>query len=107
MRWKIRRTDEEPLAIASIWEKYTDKTNGVIVFSFSMLTVNATDDKVMKHFHKPKDEKRSVVVLTEDEYLPWLHTDPTNARSFLDLAPENYLVSKPWPLNLGNNNNGI
>lgn len=58
VRWRIKRADREPVAVASIWERYVDKDTGEMLFSFSMLTVNATHDPIMKHFHKPTDEKR-------------------------------------------------
>lgn len=96
-RWRVKRTDGNPLGIASIWERFIDKETGEILFSFSMLTVNATNDPVMNRFHRPEDEKRSVVVLAEDEYMPWLTTTPDYAPNFLDLAPDNYLVSEPAP----------
>lgn len=97
IRYRIKRSDGNPTAIASLWEEFTDKETGEIRTSFCMLTVNATDDPVMKHFHRPEDEKRSVVVLTEDEYIPWFTTTPDYAPNFLDLAPDNYLVSEPAP----------
>lgn len=97
VRWRIKRADGNPLGIASLWERFTDKDTGEIIHSFSMLTVNATDDPVMNHFHRPEDEKRSVVVLTEEEYLPWLHTTTDEAPLFLDLAPKDYLISEPAP----------
>lgn len=96
-RWRIKRADGNPLGIASIWERFIDTDTGEILFSFSMLTVNATSDPIMNHFHKPADEKRSVVVLTEDEYIPWLNTTSDYAPNFLDLATQNYLVSEAAP----------
>ncbi len=59
-----------------------------------MLTVNADGHEVMKHFHKPEDEKRSVVVLSESEYIPWLHANHDQARAMLDLTPSGFLVSE-------------
>jgi len=97
VRWRIKRADSEPSAIASIWERFIDKETGEIIFSFSMLTVNATDHEVMKHFHKPDDEKRSVVVLNGSKYLPWLHASNDEARMMLNLTPSGFLVSKAAP----------
>lgn len=97
VRWRIKRADGNPVAVASIWERFVDKETGEILFSFSMLTVNATHDPIMNHFHEPEDEKRSMVVLNEDEYLPWLTTTTKNAPNFLDLAPPKYLISEPAP----------
>lgn len=36
--------------------------------SFSMLTINAGKHPLMCRFHKPGDEKRSVVLLDPDNY---------------------------------------
>ena len=97
VRWRIKRSDDEPTAVASIWERITDKETGEIIFSFSMLTINADGHEVMKHFHKPADEKRSIVVLNDDDYLPWLNADQDTARNLLKLAPSNFLHSLPFP----------
>jgi putative SOS response-associated peptidase YedK len=97
VRWRIKRADSQPVAIASIWERFTDKETGEIIFSFSMLTVNATGHEVMKHFHKPEDEKRSVVVLGDNQYQAWLHANTDEARSMLNLAPSSFLVSEAAP----------
>lgn len=97
VRWRIKRSDGEPAALASIWERFVDRESGEIIFSFSMLTVNAEGHEVMKHFHKPEDEKRSVVILNEPEYQPWLHANHGQARAMLNLAPKEFLVSEEAP----------
>jgi putative SOS response-associated peptidase YedK len=56
VRWRIKRSDGQPIAVASIWERIIDIETGEVIFSFSMLTVNANGNDVMKHFHKPEDE---------------------------------------------------
>jgi putative SOS response-associated peptidase YedK len=73
IRWKIQRADGEPMAIASLWDRWTDPATDKIVTSFTMLTVNADQHPVMKQFHKPGDEKRSVVVLNNP--LDWLNPE--------------------------------
>jgi putative SOS response-associated peptidase YedK len=98
VRWKIKRSDGEPSAAASIWERIVDKDTGEIIFSFSMLTINAVGHDVMKHFHKPEDEKRSVVILNDSDYMPWLHADHEKAKALLRLTPSNFLLSEPAPL---------
>lgn len=97
VRWRIKRTDTQPVAVASIWERFIDKETGEIIFSFSMLTINATGHPVMKHFHRPEDEKRSVVVLNDSEYSTWLNADTNQARSMLNLAPDGFLTSEAAP----------
>jgi putative SOS response-associated peptidase YedK len=93
-RWGIFRSDSEPTCIASIWERFVDTDTGEVIFSFSMLTINADGHPVMKHFHKPEDEKRSVVVLNNEQYLSWLSADTKQAREMLKLAPHGFLNSE-------------
>lgn len=93
-RWGIHRADNEPTCIASIWERFVDTETGEVIFSFSMLTINADGHPVMKHFHKPEDEKRSVIVLNNDQYLAWLNADTKQARDMLNLAPDGFLKSE-------------
>ena len=81
VRWKIQREDLEPMAIASLWDQWTDKSTGEIVVSFTMLTVNADTHPVMRQFHKPEDEKRSVVILNDP--LQWLNQDLDDRLSLL------------------------
>ncbi len=83
-----------PPGIASIWERFVDTETGEIIFSFSMLTINAEGHPVMKHFHKPEDEKRSVVVLNDNQYLAWLSANTNQAREMLKLAPDSFLKSE-------------
>ena len=93
-RWGIYRSDGEPTCIASIWERFVDTETGEFNFSFSMLTINADEDRIMKHFHKPEDENRSVVVLNNQQYLPWLSANTRQAREMLQLAPDGFLKSE-------------
>jgi putative SOS response-associated peptidase YedK len=94
VRWRIKRADSEPIAVASIWERYVDKETGEIRFSFSMLTVNAGDHAVMQHFHRPDDEKRSIVVLQNADYQAWLQADARKARDLLAVTPPDFLTAE-------------
>lgn len=98
IRWRIKRADGEPTAAASIWERIVDQDTGEIIFSFSMLTINADGHDVMKHFHKPVDEKRSVVVLKDSEYMSWLNATHDEARGLLNLAQNGFLDSEAAPI---------
>ena len=97
VRWRIKRSDRSPIAVASIWERIIDKDTGEVIFSFSMLTINADGHPIMKHFHKPDDEKRSIVVLNDSNYIPWLHANQVEAKTMLNLAPNGFLLSEPAP----------
>lgn len=62
-----------------------------------MLTINADGHEVKKHFHRPEDEKRSIVVLNESQYQPWLNANHEEARSMMSLAPSGFLDSEAAP----------
>jgi len=61
--WRTQRADGEPMALAGLWER-KQWHDARPTWSFTMLTVNAEAHPVMRRFHKPGDEKRTVVVLT-------------------------------------------
>jgi putative SOS response-associated peptidase YedK len=71
VRWRVERDDRKPFGLAGLWESRTTK-NGDPAWSFTMLTINADEHPVMLQFHKPGDEKRSVVVLDDDAWQAWL-----------------------------------
>jgi putative SOS response-associated peptidase YedK len=91
IRWAIKRKDGLPFALAGICEVWKP-VDGEPLRSFSMLTINATDHPLMKHFHAPEDEKRSIVYVAPDDYAGWLSAkDDQEARSFLNpLDPEQF-----------------
>jgi len=63
--------DGAPLAIAGLWRQWKE-IDGSQSLAFTMLTVNSDEHPLMKRFHKPGDEKRSVVILPSTEYGDWL-----------------------------------
>jgi len=68
---RIARADGQPMGIAGIWTGWRS-SDGSIIRSMSMLTVNADDHQLMRNFHRPEDEKRMVVILDEADYETWL-----------------------------------
>lgn len=97
VRWGIRHADGLPLGVAGIWEEKSNTGNGVPLVSFSMLTINADEHPLMKRFHKPDDEKRSVVILRPDQYEEWVHASPEEAPDFLDWYPADELIAEAAP----------
>jgi putative SOS response-associated peptidase YedK len=85
VRTGIKQANGEPMAIASIWDTWTEPESGELIVSFSMLTIDASDHPVMKRFHKPEDEKRTVVPLRSDLFTEWLNATPETAQSLLQL----------------------
>ena len=97
VRWQISHRDGAHLGIAGIWERRTAPGGVGELLSFSMLTVNADDDPLMQRFHKPNDEKRSVVFLHPDQYDAWLDASVEQAPDFLRLFPAGELLGIPAP----------
>nr|QFE31780.1 protein of unknown function DUF159 [uncultured bacterium] len=96
VRWKIGLPEDGPFAIIGLWRAWPD---GVI--SFTMPTLNADHHPLMNRFHKPGDEKRSVVVLPRADWDEWLGCkDSEHARTFLRLSPTQSLVVEPAPIPL-------
>lgn len=71
VRWRIGLPGQTPMGIAGIYRRWRHPDAREFQ-SFAMLTVNADDHPVMKRFHRPGEEKRMVVILPPEEYLPWL-----------------------------------
>lgn len=97
VRWQIRHVDDRPMGIAGIWETKSDGPEGRPLISFSMLTINADGHSLMQRFHKPDDEKRSVVFLHPDQYESWIHASIEEAPNFFTLYPADELVAFPAP----------
>jgi putative SOS response-associated peptidase YedK len=83
VRWSIHRCDNEPFAVAAIWDSWTDKGSGEIIESFSMLTINADGHPVMGRWHRPGDERRSLVVVPPDRWHAWLTAEPVDAAAMM------------------------
>ncbi|MFM0503995.1 SOS response-associated peptidase [Paraburkholderia caffeinilytica] len=97
VRWQIGVEGGRPFAIAGLWRAWDDPDGPSL--SFTMLTVNADEHPLMKRFHRPGAEKRSVVILRPEEYGDWLGARSTDeARSFLNLFPAAEMVAEPKPL---------
>jgi putative SOS response-associated peptidase YedK len=98
VRWRIRVAGNEPTAIAGLWRAW-EEPDGTQSLSFTMLTLNADEHPLMRRFHKPGDEKRSVVIVRPHEYEDWLSCRSTDeARSFLQLYPADEMHAEAFPL---------
>lgn len=93
---RIQRKDDAPMGIAGLWTSNT-KATGEKVLSFTMLTVNAADHEMFKHFHKPTEEKRMVVILHDHEYDAWLDAPASQSMAFMRHYPAALLYATPEP----------
>jgi putative SOS response-associated peptidase YedK len=83
VRWSIHRRDEQPFAVAAIWENWTDRDTGEIITSFSMLTINGDGHEVTGRFHRVGDERRSLVVVEPNDWNAWLNATAEQAKAML------------------------
>ncbi|SEI80917.1 SOS response-associated peptidase [Paraburkholderia diazotrophica] len=98
VRWKIGMANGDPLAIAGLWRQWKE-VDGSLSLAFTMLTVSSDEHPLMTRFHKPGDEKRSVVIVPPARYDDWLSCTSTDeARSFLQLYPADEMCAGPYPL---------
>ncbi|MCB4362092.1 SOS response-associated peptidase [Quatrionicoccus australiensis] len=90
---RITRADGKPMGIAGLWATKRNPS-GDVIHSYTMLTINADQHPFMRLFHKPDDEKRSVVILHERDYDAWLQAPISASRDFLRLYPAENLVAE-------------
>jgi putative SOS response-associated peptidase YedK len=91
---RISRADGKPIGLAGLWSGWKSP-GGEMVYSFAMLTINADAHALMKHFHKPDDEKRMVVVLPDGAYRDWLTAPVEQTLDFMLPYPGDLLNAEP------------
>ena len=74
-------------AASADWDSWTDWATGEIVASFSMLSINADGHPVMDRFHRPGDERRSLVVVPLHAWHKWLNATTGTASDLLTDMP--------------------
>lgn len=94
-RMRISLHSDEPFGIACLWDEWAPTKNQDgpaqvnlhtpdkekrVVLSFSMLTLNAEQHPVMSRMHAPAEEKRTPLVLTLDQFKPWLEASHEEAK---------------------------
>lgn len=98
VRWRIERRDGMPFALAGIWERRLGD-EGITRWPCSMLTINADEHPLMRQFHKPGDEKRSVVILDAADVDGWLQArSDADARAYLQPFDPEVMHAVPEPL---------
>ena len=90
-RWRIAMADDAPFAVAGLYRAWVE-ADGSTSYSFTQITINADTHAVMQRFHKPGEEKRSLVIVPPGRYDDWLSCrNPQQARSFLTPCPADLL----------------
>ena len=83
---RIVRSDGGVMGIAGLWSAWQSPA-GEWILSFTMLTINADDHPLMRHLHKPGDEKRMLVILPEASYDDWLTAPVSRSIAFMRQYP--------------------
>ena len=91
---RILRADGRPMGLAGLWS-WWKSPKGEEVFSYTMLTINADENALMRQYHKPVDEKRMVVILPETAYADWLDAPVQRQGEFLVPYPAELLAAEP------------
>ncbi len=84
------------MGIAGLWSSWKSP-NGEMVYSFTMLTINAEMHGLMRQFHKPTDEKRMVVILPQSRYADWLEMEVGAEGWFLEPYLAELLTAESAP----------
>ena len=101
-RWRIRRTDRSPLAIAGLWDRWVGE-DGRSIVSFTMLTINCDLHPLLARFNRPLNdkgepaEKRTPVLLAEEDFDEWLDTPPARAPIYFGTFGKDDLETDPAP----------
>lgn len=97
VRWSIGMATGEPFAVAGLHREWQEE-NRKKSFSFTQLTINANDHSLMKRFHRPGEEKRSLVIVSNADYDDWLGCkDRGPARTHLQPYPAKLMAGEPAP----------
>ena len=68
----------------------------------TMLTINADNHSFMSQFHKPEDEKRSIVVFEPEHRQDWLNMHNEDAFKLLLQMGDGYIAEqRPKPKKTG------
>lgn len=83
------------MGIAGLWERWKN-ADGEIVFSYTMLTINADDHTFMRDYHQVDHEKRMVVILPKGAYRDWLKAALGESMEFMRQYPADRMtVTQP------------
>ncbi len=101
-RWRLRRADRTPLSVAGLWDRWVGD-DGRAVVSFAMLTINCDLHPLLSRFQRATGdkgeptEKRTPVLLAEEDFDAWLDSSPSRAPIFFGTFGKDDLEAEPAP----------
>ncbi|NDI86819.1 SOS response-associated peptidase [Undibacterium crateris] len=94
-RWHIGVRDQDDFVVAGLFQAW-ESVDKLLSYSFTQITINADQHPLMKRFHPPGEEKRSLVILPAENIDAWLHCrDLEQARNMLQLYPADKMWGQP------------
>ena len=98
--WQFRRADGAPWGVAGLWSVWHDRSTDEEVDNYTMLTLNADAHPLMRRMHRPaidprtkvplppeRQDKRSLVLLEQQDFDRWLAGTIEEARALVRLTP--------------------
>jgi putative SOS response-associated peptidase YedK len=105
--WRFRRADGQPLAVAGLWNEWTDPSTGEVVPSYTMLTINCNAHPLLSLMHRPdtgpdqqplapeQQDKRTIVALEREHWERWLHGSREEAAALVQLPASDLYAHAP------------
>lgn len=90
---RIARADGKPMGIAGLWSRWRSTGGGQDVHSFTMMTINADTHPLMCRYHRPGEEKRTIVILREEDFDAWLDAPVDRSMEFMRQWPPDALTA--------------
>ncbi|SPL72470.1 hypothetical protein KPC_3648 [Acinetobacter stercoris] len=84
-RWSVRRKDGQAFYIAALYE--IARIQNEIIRSATMISMDAHEHPMMKEFHEPRTDKRSVIVIPHERLDEWLSLRQPDISSFIQGFP--------------------
>lgn len=98
-RWHIGVQGQDNFVVAGLFQAW-ESVDKLLSYSFTQITINADQHPLMKRFHPPGEEKRSLVILPAENIDAWLHCrDLEQARNMLQLYPADKMWGRPVDTN--------
>ena len=90
-KWIVEMNNQEPFALACLWDRWSDTELGKDIISFTIITQDATSHPLFNKFQKPDEPKRAPIIVPNSSMHEWLTAS-------LDAASK--ITSLPLPSNL-------
>lgn len=102
VRWRFRRSDGLPWALAGLWDEWTENATGQIWLSFTMITQNCDGHPILSLMHKPdpkagldQQDKRTPVPIERADWDLWLHGPVQAAEGLIQVPPAGRFIHGP------------